>query len=143
MRNEWNNAEGKYQLCFNPACPNPNARMFSLDTHPLSCRKWIIDRKRCLQLLKPTPIEAHPSKQTSLMHSSPIEGLIRFYEWREDAIRNISHFYEKMKQEVVQLIDCSKTGKLREFEFLTKEMDGFRSLVIESMRLADVEDVQK
>lgn len=143
MKNEWNNAEGMYQLCFNPACPNPNARMFSTDSHPLSCRKWIIDRKKCLLLLNPKPTEAHPSKQTALMHSSPIDSLLRFYEWREDATRNISFFYEKMKQEVLQFIDCSRASKLRELEFLAKEMDGFRSLVIESMRLADLDDAQK
>lgn len=97
MKNEWNNAEGKYNICFNPACPSANARMFTTDSHPLSCRKWIIDRKKCLLLLDPQQKEAHASKQTALLHSSPIDGLLRFYEWREDATKNISFFYEKMK----------------------------------------------
>lgn len=37
----------------------------------------------------------------------------------------------------MQFIDCSRASKLREFEFLTKEMDGFRSLVLEGMKLTD------
>lgn len=117
--------------------------MFNNDSHPLSCRKWIIDRKKCLLLLNPKPTEAHASKQTALLHTSPIEGLLRFYEWREDATRNISFFYEKLKQEVLQFIDCSRASKLRELEFLTKEMDGFRSLILESMKLADQDHTYK
>ena len=81
MRNEWNNADGKHQLCFNPACPIPNARMFTTDSHPLSCRKWIVDRKKFLLLRNVQPAEAHASRQTAPLHTSPIDSLISFYEW--------------------------------------------------------------
>lgn len=102
--------------------------MFNTDSHPLSCRKSIIDRKKCLLLLDPRLTDAHASKQTALLHSSPIDGLLCVYEWREDMTRKISFFYEKMKEEVLQFIKCSHASKLRELEFLTKEMDGFCSL---------------
>ena len=43
----------------------------------------------------------------------------------------------------MQFIDCSRASKLREFEFLTKEMDGLRGLVVEGMRLADQDGALK
>jgi hypothetical protein len=133
--------DSRPQFCFNPACPSPTHRMFlpsdGPQYHTTICTKWFADAAIVTRLNNLRRVDVTPQKDEAMLFTAPVQAMLKVFERKQSLAAKISNMYEDMKQSVVECINSCKAGKLEELEFLSKQLENFRSLVLEGVALSD------